>query len=145
MKCAVFSHFHQQNFSFPATLSGTCRSVFPYKYRYNFSSNIGRKQITADTPFSSASLESVLTGIGLFASVPLGGIATIAGVVALSSAAMVVASKKSNARFLNNKKLSLAVAKRDKVEQMMHALKDKKVTDTEFNIILDELDRLLFV
>lgn len=99
--------FHQQNFSFPATLTGTCRSVFPYKYRCNVSSDIVIKQKTADTLFSTASLGSVRTGIGLVASIPLRG---IAGVFALSSAAMVGASKKkSNARFLNIKEMSLSL------------------------------------
>jgi len=109
--------FHQQNFSFPATLTGTCRSVFPYKYRCNVSSDIVSKQKTADTLFSTASLGSVRTGIGLVASIPLRG---IAGVFALSSAAMVGASKKIQCKISKHQgNESLAVAKHDKVEQMM--------------------------
>ena len=92
------------------------------------------------TLFSSASLGSALTGIGLTAAVPLGG---IAGVFALSSAAMVGASKKIESKISKHQEtVTLAVAKRDTVERLMsQAIKDQKVSDAEFNIILDELAR----
>ena len=92
------------------------------------------------TLFSSASLGSTLTGIGLVASVCFGA---FAGVFALSSAAMAGASKKIQSRISKHQEIvTLAVAKRDTVDRLMsQALKDEQVSDTEFNIILDKSAR----
>ena len=92
------------------------------------------------TLFPSASLGSALTGIGLVASIPFGG---TVGVFALSSAAMVEASKKIQSKISKHQEIvTLAVPKRDTVDRLMsQALKDEQVSDTEFNIILDELAR----
>ena len=87
--------------------------------------------------FSSASFGSALTGIGILASVPLGA---IAGAFGFTSAALVAASKKLEPKVRKHMEIvTLALAKRESINRLLlKALVDNKVSDTEFQIIMDE-------
>lgn len=87
---------------------------------------------------SSASVASALTGIGLIASVPLGIVAAIFGI---SSASLTGVCKKLEPKKLKHREIvTLAIAKRETVNRLVSkALTDKKVSDVEFQLILNEL------
>ena len=81
-----------------------------------------------------------MSGIGILAAVPLGA---VAGVCSLTSAALVVASKKLEPKVRKHLEiLTLALAKRDSVDRLLSkALFDNKVSDREFKIIMDEFSQ----
>jgi len=87
--------------------------------------------------FSSASFGSAISVIGLPATIPLGG---VAGGLGLVSSGLIVASKKLDSKIKRHQEIvTLAIAKRDTVERLLSkALADNRVSDGEFQLIMDE-------
>jgi len=87
--------------------------------------------------FSSASLGSALSVVGLPATIPLGG---VGGAFALVSSGLIVASKKLDSKIKNHQEIvTLAIAKRDTVNRLLSkASADNRVSDVEFQLIMDE-------
>jgi len=87
--------------------------------------------------YSSASSGSAISVIGLPATIPLGG---VAGGFALVSSGLIVASKKLDSKIKKHQEsVMLAIAKRDTVDRLLSkAFADNRVTDVEFQLIMDE-------
>jgi len=87
--------------------------------------------------FSSASLGSALSVVSLPATIPLGG---VGGAFALVSSGLIVASKKLDSKVKKHQEIvTLAIAKRDTVDRLLSkALADNRVSDGEFQLIMDE-------
>jgi len=80
--------------------------------------------------FSSASLGSALSVVGLPATIPLGG---VGGAFALVSSGLIIASKKLDSKIKKHQVIAtLAIAKRDTVERLLSkTLADNQITDGE--------------
>ena len=89
---------------------------------------------------SSTTLATALTGFGVVASPPLAGIATVFG---LLSAGFTVMSKRLKRKVTKHEKIyTLALAKRNSVSELVSkALADKRISDSEFSIILREVQK----
>ena len=89
---------------------------------------------------SSATLATALTGFGVVASPALAGVAAIFGLV---SAGFTVVSKRLEKKVTKHGNIyTLAVAKQNSVAQLASkALTDKKISDSEFSIILREVQK----
>ena len=87
---------------------------------------------------SSATLAKALTGFGIVASPALAGVATVFG---LSSAGFTVVSKRLERKVSKQEKIyTLAVAKINSVAELVSkALTDKRISNSEFTIILREV------
>ena len=87
---------------------------------------------------SSATLATALTGFGIVASPALAGVATVFG---LLSAGFTVVSKRLERKVTKHEKIyTLAVAKQNSVAELVSkALTDKRISDSEFSIILREV------
>jgi len=87
--------------------------------------------------FSSVSLGSALSVVGLPATIPLGG---VGGAFALVSSGLILASKKLDSKIKKHQEIvTLAIAKRDTVDRLLSkALADNRVSDGEFKLIMDE-------
>ena len=94
--------------------------------------------------FSSASLGSALSVVGLPATVPLGG---VGGCFALVSSGLIIASRKLEVKIKKQKEITtLAVAKRDTVNRLLSkALNNNAVSAHEFDIILSECQQYNFL
>ena len=101
-------------------------------------SAIGLGAVTA--ALSSAGIATVVTGIGTFASVPIGGVAAITGI---SSTLLTGFSKKLQRKLTKHEKLyTLAITKKNTVSEFVSkALNDSKISDSEFNLVLRELQK----
>jgi len=90
--------------------------------------------------FSSASFGSAMSVIGLPATIPLGG---VAGGFALVSSGLTEVSKKLDSKIKKHQEIvTLAIAKRDTVDRLLSkALKDNRVSDAEFQLIMDEFSQ----
>ena len=84
---------------------------------------------------SSATLATALSGFGIVASPALSGVATVFG---LLSASFTVVSKQLERKVTKHEKIyTLALAKLNSVAELVSkALADKKISDSEFTIIL---------
>ena len=89
---------------------------------------------------SSATLATALTGFGIVASPALAGVATVFG---LLSAGFTVVSKRLERKVTKHEKIyTLAVAKLNSVSELASkALADKRISDSEFTIILREVQK----
>ena len=89
---------------------------------------------------SSATLATALTGFGIVASPALAGVATVFG---LLSAGFTVMSKKLERKVTKHEKIyTLALAKQNSVSELVSkALKDKRISDSGFSIILREVQK----
>ena len=89
---------------------------------------------------SSATLETAFTGFGIVASPALAGVATVFG---LLSAGFTVVSKKLEKKVTKHEKIyTLAIAKQNSVAELVSkALADKRISDSEFTIILREVQK----
>ena len=89
---------------------------------------------------SSASIATAVTGIGAFASLPIGAVAAITGV---SSTILTGFSKKIQYKLTKHEKLyTLAITKKNTVcELVSKALNDNKISDSESNLVLRELEK----
>ena len=89
---------------------------------------------------SSATLATALTGFGIVASPALAGVAAVFGLV---SAGFTVVSKRLERKVTKHKKIyTLAVAKLNFVAELVSkALTDKRISDSEFTIILREVQK----
>ena len=87
--------------------------------------------------FSSASLGSALSVIGLPAAIPLGG---VDGAFAAASSGLIISSKKLDSKIKKHQEIvTLAIAKRDTVDRLLSkALADNQITDREFDLISTE-------
>ena len=92
------------------------------------------------TAFSSASLGSALSVVGLPAAIPLGG---VGGAFALASSGLVIASKKLDSKIKKHQEIvTLAIAKHDTVDRLFSkALADKQITDGEFQSTMTEFSQ----
>ena len=92
------------------------------------------------TAFSSASLGSALSVVGLPAAIPLGG---VGGAFALASSGLIVASKKLDSKIKKHQEIvTLAIAKGETVYRLYSkALVDNQITDREFQLIMDEFSQ----
>ena len=92
------------------------------------------------TAFSSASLGSALSVVGLPAAIPLGG---VGGAFALASSGLLVASKKLDSKIRKHQAIvTLAIAKGETVYRLYSkALVDNQITDREFQLIMDEFSQ----
>ena len=84
---------------------------------------------------SSATLATALTGFGIVASPALAGVAAVFG---LLSAGFTVVSNRLERKVTKHEKIyTLAVAKINSVSELVSkALEDKRISDSEFSIIL---------
>ena len=89
---------------------------------------------------SSATLATALTGFGIVASPALAGVATVFG---LLSAGFTIVSKRLKKKVTKHEKIfTLAVAKLNSVSELVSkALKNKRISDSEFTIILREVQK----
>ena len=89
---------------------------------------------------SSATLATALTGFGIVASPALTGVATVFG---LLSAGFTVVSKRLERKVTKHEKIyTLALAKLNSVAELVSkALTDKRISDSEFTIILCEVQK----
>ena len=89
---------------------------------------------------SSATLATALTGFGIVASPALAGVAAVFGLV---SAGFTVVSKRLERKVTKHKKIyTSAVAKLNfVVELVSKALTDKRISDSEFTIILRKVQK----
>ena len=89
---------------------------------------------------SSASLGTALSVIGIPAAVPLGA---LGGCFAIASCGLIITGKKLEAKIKKPHELvTLAIAKRDTVDRLVSkAINDNCVSDTEFQIIVSELEQ----
>ena len=89
---------------------------------------------------SSATLATALTGFGIVASPALAGVATVFG---LLSAGFTVVSKRLEKKVTKHEKIyTLALAKLNSVSDLVSkALADKRISDSEFTIILREVQK----
>ena len=89
---------------------------------------------------SSATLATALTGFGTVASPALAGVAAVFG---LLSAGFTVVSKGLERKVTKHEKIcALALAKLNSVcELVLKALTDKRISDSEFTIILREVEK----
>ena len=94
--------------------------------------------------FSSASLDSALSVVGLPAIVPLGG---VGGCFDLVSSGLIIASRKLEAKIKKHQEITtLPVAKRDTVNRLLFkALNDNAVSAHEFDINLSEFQQYNFL
>ena len=92
------------------------------------------------TACSTASLGSALTVVGIPAAIPLGG---VGGLFALASSGMIIASKRLDSKMKKHQEIvTLAIAKRDTVYRLhSKALADNKISDSEFQLIMDEFQQ----
>ena len=89
---------------------------------------------------SSATLPTSLTGFGVVASPALAGVATVFG---LMSAGFTVISKRLERKVTKHEKIyTLALAKQNSISELVSkALEDKRIRDSEFSIILREVQK----
>ena len=88
---------------------------------------------------SSATLATALTGFGIVASPALAGIATVFG---LLSAGFTVVSKRLKKKVTKQKIYTLGLAKLNSVAELVSkALTDRRNSDSEFTIILREVQK----
>ena len=89
---------------------------------------------------SSATLATALTGFGIVASPALAGVATVFG---LLSAGFTVVSKRLDRKVTKHEKIyTSAVAKQNSVAELVSkALADKRISDSEFTIIIREVQK----
>ena len=89
------------------------------------------------TAFSSASIASAVSVVGLPATIPLGG---VGGAFALASSGLIITSKKLDSKIKKHQEIvTLAIAKRDTVDRLVSkALADNHISDIEFQLIMNE-------
>ena len=89
---------------------------------------------------SSATLATALTGFGVVASPALADVATVFGLLSAGFTAM---SEKLERKVTKHEKIyTLALAKRNSVSELVsEALTDKRISDSEFAIILREVQK----
>ena len=89
---------------------------------------------------SSATLATALTGFGIVASPALAGVAAVFG---LLSAGFTVVSKRLERKVTKHENIyTLALAKLNSVAELVSkALTDKRISDSEFTIILREVQK----
>ena len=94
---------------------------------------------TLTVVLSTASLATLLSGIGAIAGVPIAGVATLMGI---ASTAAGVSSERLNARVTKHEKtVSLADSHHLSVSKLVSkAMIDGSISDVEFNLILREID-----
>ena len=92
------------------------------------------------TAFSSASLGSALSVVGIPAAIPLGG---VGGAFALSSSGLIIARKKRHSKIKKHQEIvTLAIAKRDAVYWLhSKALADNQISDGEVQLIMAEFSQ----
>ena len=92
------------------------------------------------TAFSSASLGSALSVMGLPAAILLGG---VGGAFALASSGLIIASKKLDSKIKKHQEIvTLAIAKRDTVYRLHSKdFADNQITDGEFQLIMAEFSQ----
>ena len=90
--------------------------------------------------FSSASLGSALSVVGLPATIPLG---SVGEGFALASSGLIIASKKLDSKIKKHQEIvTLAIAKHDTVDRMLSkALADNQITDSEFQLIMTKFSQ----
>ena len=88
---------------------------------------------------SSASLATLLSGIGAIASAPIAGIAAVMGITSTTAG---VSSERLNSKVTKHEKtISLAESKHLSVSRLVSkAMIDGEVSDLEFNLILREIE-----
>ena len=101
-------------------------------------SAVGLGSISAG--LSSATLATALTGFGIVASPALAGIATVFG---LFSVGFATVSKRLERKVAKHEKIyTLALAKQNSVSELVSkAPADKRISDSEFTIILREVQK----
>ena len=89
---------------------------------------------------SSATLATALTGFGIVASPALAGVAPVFG---LFSVGFATVSKRLERKVTKHEKIyTLALAKQNSVSELVSkALRDKRISDSEFAIILREVQK----
>ena len=89
---------------------------------------------------SVAGLGSALSVVGLPASIPLVG---VGAAFTLASSRLVIASKKLDSKIKKHQEIvTLAISKRDTVYRLhSKALADNQISDSEFQLIMDEFSR----
>ena len=111
-----------------------------YKRTHNIThiSAVGLGSLSAG--LSSATLATALTGFGIVASPALAGVATVCG---LLSAGFAVVSKRLERKVTKHEKIyTLAVAKLNSVAELVSkSLADNRIRDSEFSIILREVEK----
>ena len=90
--------------------------------------------------FSTASFGSLLSVVGLPATIPLAG---VNGTFALASSGLIIASKKLDSKIRKHQEIvTLSMAKRDTVDRLLSkALAYNQITDSEFQFIMTEFSQ----
>ena len=124
-------------------LVSTKKSATIERLRKNI--NVPRRQSTGvllapvffPTAFSSASIGSAISVVGLPATIPLDG---VGGAFALASSGLIITSKKLDSKIKKHQEIvTLAIAKRDTVDRLVSkALADNQISDSEFQLIMNE-------
>ena len=111
-----------------------------YKRTHNITqiSAVGLGSLSAG--LSSATLATALTGFGIVASTALAGVAAVFG---LLSNGFTVVSKRLERKVTKHKKIyTLALAKLNSVYELVSkALPDRRISDSEFTIIVREVQK----
>ena len=89
---------------------------------------------------SSATLAKALTGFGIVTSAALAGVATVLGLFSVGFAAI---SKRLKRKVTKHEQIyTLALAKQNSVSELVSkALTDKRISDSEFAIIIREVQK----
>ena len=95
---------------------------------------------TLSAGLSSATLATALTGFGIVESPALAGVATVCG---LFSVGFATVSKRLERKVTKHEKIyTLALAKQNSVSELVSKdLTDKRISDSEFTIILREVQK----
>ena len=111
-----------------------------YKRTHNITHVSAVRLGSLSAGLSSATLATALTGFGMVASPALAGVATVFG---LLSAGFTEASKRLEKKVTKHEKIyTLALAKLNSVAELISkALTDKRISDSEFSIILREVEK----
>ena len=134
LKHRHLSLFHRMTFAFTDLSAKKYKRAKPVANRLAGGSGV----LSAAT--SSASLGTALSIIGIPAAVPLGA---VGGCFALASPRFFVAGKKIDAKIKkHHETVTLALAKHDSVDRLVSkAINDNRLSDSEFQIIVAELEQ----
>ena len=124
-----------------ARLITTAKWQKKYKKAFTIAhtSALGLGAVTAT--LCSAGIATAVTDIGAFASAPIGGVAAITGISSMLLTAF--SKKKIQHKLTKHTKLyTLAITKKNTVcELVSKALNDNKISDSEFNLVLRQLEK----
>ena len=120
------------------TITGRSQKKYKRTHSITHVSAVGLGSLSAG--LSSATLATALTDFGIVASPALASVATVLGLFSVGFAAV---SKRLERKVTKHEKIyTLALAKQNSVSELVSkALTDKRIGDSEFTIILREVQK----